>query len=451
MKILLINPNWDKSKKTIWFKIASVYPPLGLLNVAGVLEKAGHDVSFIDMTAENLTPKDFNIDEEYDLVGITMTTPLYKPGIFIAKKIKEKYPHTKIVLGGVHATMEHKELIGYPFVDIIVREEGEITMSQICDGTHLSNIQGITYKKDGFTFVNKSRPQLEDINWLPMIPYHLLKMDLYRPPIGGYKNLPAFMMITTRNCPNDCKYCQHYHRRIKCRDADKIFAEIKHLKENYGVKEINFYDDTMTIFKSNVQRLCDLIITNKLSISWTCFTRVNVVDKELLENMKSAGCHLILFGVESSNPKILKDMRKNITLDQVKKAVTLCREVGIKTRCSYIFGYPGETEESMRKTLEFSKQVDSDSVQYNAITAYPGTDLWKEADEKGYLVKTNSWDVSNCNIETPWLSREKVLDFYKTAHRKFYFRPKIIWRRISSIRSFSDLKQELNGALALIS
>lgn len=449
-KVLLINPNWKKSKETIWHKVASVYPPLGLLNIAGVLKRERHAVEFLDMSAENISAEELSVSNSYDIVGITVTTPLLKPALLVAQKIKNNFPDTMIVFGGVHATIAHEELIKHDFVDVVVREEGEMAMLEICDDTPLPVIEGITYIHNCEVIVNESRAQLEDLDWLPYIPYELLKINLYRPPVGGYRRLPAFMMITGRNCPNDCTYCQHYHRKVRTRSAKRIFEEIEFIYKSYGIREINFYDDTFTVFKKNVNELCDLLINSDFDITWSCFTRVNAVDFDLLKKMKEAGCHTVLFGVESSNEAILKAMRKNINLDDVKKAVDLCRKAGIKTRCSYILGYPGETEETMKETLEYSKFVNSDFVQFNAITAYPGTELWKQAHDNNWLIESEDWDMSNCNIQTPLLSRGKVISFYKESHGKYYLRPKVILRRFFAIRSYEDLKQELVGALAIL-
>lgn len=449
-RVLLINPIWKKSQSTIWSKVASVYPPLGLLNIAGVLKREGHIVDFLDMSAENMDPDEMVLRGRYDVVGVTMTTPLCKPALNVANRVKSFSPDTTIVVGGVHATIFHEDLAREDCVDFVVREEGEKTMLEICSDKPPEFILGLTYERNGTIHVNESRPQLDDLDWLSNIPYELLKMHLYRPPVGGYKRLPAFIMITGRNCPNNCSYCQHYHNKVRVRSAKKIYEEMVLLHERYGVKEINFYDDTFTIRKNNVHDLCDLLIDNRLDISWSCFSRVNTIDNDLIRKMKAAGCHLMLFGVESSNKEILRRMNKNIGLDDVKKAIDICRKQGIQTRCSYILGYPGETAQTMEETFQFSKLVDSDYVQYNAITAYPGTQLWKEAKEEGWLLESNEWDMSNCNIETPKLSIREVMNFYHSAHRRYYLRPKIIKRRLLGLRSVEGIKQELRGLRAVL-
>ena len=205
------------------------------------------------------------------------------------------------------------------------------------------------------------------------------------------------------------------------------------------------------MFKDVVREFCETIIREKIDITWSCFTRVDYVSEELLKLMKQAGCHLILFGVESADEQILKNIKKNISLKQVEEMVKLARKLGIETRASFMFGNQGETEETVKKTIDFAVKLDPDEVQFNIATAYPGTELFNWAKEQGYI-KTFNWDdynMSNVVLELPGLERNKLQHYYKLAHRRFYFRPKIILRRLLHIRSWAQLMQEVKGGLAL--
>ena len=261
------------------------------------------------------------------------------------------------------------------------------------------------------------------------------------------------ILFATRGCPGRCTYCYRTFRGIvRKRSARSIINEIKILQRDYGIREVAFYDDTFTLFRDVVKEFCDIINREKIDITWSCFTRVDRVDEELLETMKKAGCHLILFGVESADEQILKNIKKMISLGQVQEVVRLARKIGIETRASFMFGNQGETENTIKKTIDFAIKLDPDEVQFNIATPYPGTELFSWAKERGYI-KSFNWDdysMSNVVLELPGLDRQKLQYYYNLAHRKFYFRPKIILRRLSKIRSWEQFKQELKGALALI-
>jgi len=224
------------------------------------------------------------------------------------------------------------------------------------------------------------------------------------------------------------------------------------LQKNYGIKEFAFYDDTFTLFKNLVKEFCSIIIEEKIDITWSCFTRVDYINEELLGLMKQAGCHLILFGVESADEQILQNINKKISLEQVQEVVKLARKMGVETRASFMFGNQGETEETIKKTIDFAIKLDPDEAQFNITTPYPGTELFNWAKEKNYIksFNWNDYSYSNVVLELPGLSREKLHYYYQLAHRKFYFRPKMILRRMSHIRNWAQLKQEIKGGLGLL-
>lgn len=259
-------------------------------------------------------------------------------------------------------------------------------------------------------------------------------------------------IFATRGCPGRCTFCYRTFRGIvRKRSARNIINEIKLLQKNYGIREIAFYDDTFTLFKEEIKEFCKIILAEDINITWSCFTRVDFVDDKLLAIMEKAGCHLILFGVESADPAILKNINKRISLSQVKKVVKLARKLGIETRASFMFGNQGETENSIIKTINFAIELDPDEVQFNITTPYPGTELFNFAKERGYI-RSYNWDdysISNVVLELPGLPKKKLQYYYELAHRKFYFRPKIILRRLMHIKSWEQFKQEVKGALAL--
>ncbi len=457
MNILLINPPWVIGEdKNLWKGVASCWPSLGLAYIAAVLERDGHRVRYLDCSAEHLTVGATRaVLQSYqppDFIGLHATTPLVNNALAIAAIAKEVFPGVKTVIGGVHASVLPDEVLEQTAVDYVIIDEGEEAMRELVGGRNPEEILSLGYKKDGRIIKNPLRPLIENLDSLPFPAYHLLPMDKYYPAIGSYKRLPAMAILATRGCPGRCTFCYRTFRgRVRVRSAANIVAEIKLLQKNYGIKEIAFYDDTFTLFKPVVKEFCDIIKKEKFNLSWSCFTRVDRIDEDLLKIMKAAGCHLILFGVESADEQILKNINKGISLDKVRAVVKLARKLGVETRASFMFGNQGETEETIKKTIAFALELDPDEVQFNITTPYPGTELFAWAKERGYI-KSFNWDdysYSNVVLELPGLPREKLQYYYDLAHRRFYFRPKIILRRLFKVRSWDQLAQEFKGGWAL--
>lgn len=458
MKVLLIDPPWiKKNDLTLWSKIGSCWPSLGLAYIASVLEKNGHEVQYLDCTAEQISLesvpdklKSFNVP---NYVGITATTQLFPNAIEVAKSCKKIF-NCKVVMGGVHPSVMPEETLSYDCIDYVVRDEGEMTMLELISNTNIHEITGLSYKQNNKIIHQPNRDLIKNLDTFPAPAYHLLPMSRYRPAIGSYKRLPAMIMFATRGCSGRCTYCHRtFYGKVRKRAAHKMIEEIKLLQEKYGIKEISFYDDTFTLFKSNILEFCKTIKEEGIDITWSCFSRVDSIDERLLMAMKEAGCHLILFGVESADEQILKNIKKDIKLDDVRRAVQLCRKNGIECRCSFMLGNPGETEETMKKTIAFAIDLDPDEVQFNITTLYPGTEMFNWADSQGFI-KTKDWScygMSDVVWELPNLKPEVVQKYYHMAHKKFYLRPKIILRRLMKIRTLAQLKQEIKGALAVVS
>ena len=353
--------------------------------------KGPRKVIMIDARAEQLTAELLKLrleglKEKPDFIGLTGTTRIINNALESAKICKEIFPDSKIVFGGVHSTLRPDEVLSNDFVDYVIRDEGEFAMNELVFGKSLSEILGLSYKKDQQIIHNERRPFLVDLDILPFLPTHLLPMEKYHPALGAYKRLPAFGFIATRGCPGTCTYCyQNFGPRIRYFTARRLLDEIKLLQKNHGIREISFYDDTFTAVKRNIKEFCELVIAEKVNISWSCFSRVDCVDRETLDILKKAGCHQIMYGVESADPQILLNIRKRINLPRVEEVVKMTKEVGINCRLAFMFGNPGETEETMQKTLNYAVELDPDLAVFNIATPYPGTEMYYWAKEEGYL------------------------------------------------------------------
>ena len=457
MDILLINPPWYKKSGNIWKNISACLPPFGLALLASLAREKGFRVSILDCNALRL-----GLDriEEYlptpgpKFVGITATTVLISNALELAQIIKKKYPETKVIMGGVHPTIMPEEVLNFEAVDYLVMSEGEYSFLELLSNRASSEIKGIGFKRNGKSVINPPQETIPDINVFPMPAYDLLPMDKYYPALGSYKRLPSSGMITSRGCPGRCTFCKGniLGERIRFRPARKIFDEIVFLQNNYGIGDICFYDDTFTTHKQNVKDFCELILKNQFDLTWSCFSRVDTVDFETLKKMKKAGCHQIMYGVESADPKILENLNKRFTLQKVEETVWATKKAGLNIRLAFMIGSPGETEETVKKTIKYAIYLDPDFVSFNITTPYPGTEMFSWAEKNKFLIHKDwqRYDLATPVMELPTISSEKVLSYYKKAHRQFYFRPSYILKRLTKIRSLEDIKMHIKSFIDLV-
>jgi len=371
--------------------------------------------------------------------------------IDVSKIAKSVFPSAKTVLGGVHPSVMTDEVLKEESIDFVIRGEGEETLNELISGKEIAKISGLSYKIGNKIIHNQSRPVVQDMDTLPIPAYHLLPIKKYFPAKGSYKRLPAMGMMTSRGCPGRCTFCMgnYLGDKIRVRSAEKIFEEILLLHNKYGIKEISFYDDTFTTRKENVKKLCEKIISEKLDISWSCFARVDFVDEDLLKIMKLAGCHQIMYGVESGDEEILKNIHKKISFEKVEKIVKITKKLGIEVRAAFMFGNPGETIETMQKTIDYAIKLKPDVVIFNITTPYPGTEMFKWAKEKGILITENwnEYDLSKPIMNLPTVKPEDVIKYYNKAYKDFYIRPGYLLNRVLKIRNLSDV---IDGVSALL-
>jgi anaerobic magnesium-protoporphyrin IX monomethyl ester cyclase len=243
-----------------------------------------------------------------------------------------------------------------------------------------------------------------------------------------------------------------YGHKFRARSAQNVVAEMEQAVKQYGIDEIYFDDDTFTIGRQRVLDICRLIKERNLEVSWIVQARVDTVDREMLQAMKEAGCHYILFGIESGSPEMLTIMKKRITLDKAREAIRLCREIGLKTQAFFLFGVPGETQESIRQTIDFAKELGASSTQFAVAIPQPGSPLYQQCVDNDWM-RFDDWeDFASCNaiIETPELSREDAEKARIHAYREYYFRPSFIWQQALHIRHPRDVKRLLRGVLSVL-
>ena len=456
-KVTLINP----SQSTKYPQ-----PPIGLALIAAVMEKEGYQVTILEANALKLEPAAVvPLVSDADVVGLTAVTPTINAATAIAHHLKKAYPDLPIVLGGAHATLLPMETLATtPEIDIIVSGEGEETIIELLQALEskqaISNIRGISYRKNGGAVSNPARSKRVDLDSLPFLAYHLLPLQKYKPHPPHGRVLPFAAIITSRGCPYNCGYCSKpiFGSKFRAQTSERVIEELIYYKERFGIKGFAFYDDVFTLDKKRAYSIADGIIKKDLKIYWTCETRVNLVDKELLRHMKQAGCYSIAYGIESGSPEILKALDKDITLEQSAEAVRLSREVGLQTVGYFIIGSPGESPETIRQTIQFAKKLKLDFAQFAVTTPFPGTKLYdlyvngkKDADIPWEnFVYSGTGNGMTPVFESNLLDRDEIQYWTRRAYREFYLRPSYPWQRIRRTTSIGDLRVGIKGLSMLL-
>jgi len=445
MKVLLIVPPNSQAERYGKFSdIGTLYPPLGLAYVAAVAEKEA-EVKVIDSEAMNYTFKDVEaIARKFapDVVGMQVYCTTLNRCYKIAEIIKNINKNIKIVLGGAQATLEPKETISNKNIDFCVYGEGEITFSNLLKALKnkqpLKNINGIVWKNKGKVIINKPQELIKDLDSLPLPARHLFPMEKYHSS-ANLRGKRTLNIMTSRGCPYMCSYCAGsliFGKTHRYHGTDRVIKELKEIKEKYGSDDIQFFDETFTANRKRVIELCNKMIKNKLNLEWSCFTRVNLVDRELLAIMKKAGAYQIFYGLESGVQRLLNLIRKGITLEQSRKAMKITHETGIETWVSFMLGLPSETKEESEQTIKFAIEVDPTFVQFPIATPFPGTELYNQCKKYGKILTENlddytAWDkvvfVSNGR------NVRDIKETVKKAYKKFYLRPLYIFKRTKSV------------------
>jgi len=449
MKILLIYPPSSSALKSA---LGIISPPLGLAYLASVARNQGFDVKIIDGPAENLSLRELGSKIKLydpDIVGITATTPIIPDAYNTARIAKKINPNVLVIIGGPHVTFTPEQTIREcPQIDIVVRGEGEKIFAELLQavdsGRDFSNIQGITYKKGNIIKSNPPMPIIRNIDEIPIPAYDLLPMNKY--VVNGIK---FGTIITSRGCPYNCIFCVSsalFGRKFRPHSPKRVLEELEILHYDYGIKEIEFLDDTFTIDRRRVREITRRIIKEDLDISWSASSRVNTFDFETGLLMKKAGAHTIYFGIESGSQKVLDFIRKRITLQQSIDAVKTARKINLNVLGSFIIGFPIETASDILKTIEFSRKLGVDYAQYTIATPFPGTYLWNYA-HKHNLLLTKNWKkytALEVVMKSFFLTPKQIKRFLLRAYIAFYLRLKYIINDIIKRKGFLALRTITN-------
>ena len=379
-------------------------PTVGLAILAAVAERNGFEVMLLDCPALHLTYN--HIKQEItrfkpDIVGVTSVTATFSSALKVAQTAKEAYPQTLVTFGGPHVTIADDQFIlQHPEVDVLVKGEGEQAMVELAQcvygSKHLEDVSGITYRKNGQLVRTPQRPCIENLDELPPPAYHYFPLSRYR--IFGKLGLP---MVTGRGCTSECTFClipQIGGNSYRIKSPTSIVDEMQWLIDHYHPDFLTFNDEVFTLNKKRVSAICSEIRQRKIMIPWDCQTRADLVSKQLLQKMKASNCQLVSFGVESGSQKILNAMKKGTTVEQNETAIKWAKETGLSVTVSLIIGYPGETKETLKQTIDFTKKTEPDDIYLFLATPYPNTGLRETVVNLGWKM---SQDWNDFEMQTP--------------------------------------------------
>jgi len=459
MKVLFLNPpflrRFSRSQRSpAVTKSGTLYYPFWLAYATGVLEESGFEVSLIDAPAQNLSFTDISKTTKTfspQLIIVDTSTPSIYNDINIAEKLKELLPDCFTLLVGPHVSaLPQETLQSAEKIDAIARGEYEMTTLEIAEGIKKGNlsidhIEGLSYKRAGVISHNPSRPLLSDLDRLPMLSKVYKKHLNIKNYFFGASLYPEVQIFTARGCPFRCFFCmwpQSFQgKTYRTRSPENVLEEFIYIKNNLPeIKGVVIEDDTFTIDKKRVREICDLLIKNKLNIKWNANVRADL-DIETMEIMKKAGCYLIIAGIESAEQTILDNIHKDIKADKIQKFFDNAKKVGLLVHAAFMAGNPGETKESLKKTLDTAKKYLPDTVQFFPLMTYPGTEAYTWAKEKKYL-KINSFrdyltkdGLHRCVIDLPELSNEELQKWCDKSRLSFYLNPRYIFYKIRQMFS----------------
>jgi len=377
------------------YELETLLPPLGLLYLAAYLERAKHTVKVLNITVfkyplEKIIRdlKDF----QPQIVGLSLSSNSFLKSLKLINEIKKEL-HIPIVVGGPHVIIYQEQSLLSKNIDYGVYGEGEETLTELVNvldiGGDLSSIKGLIYKKDGRIIKNEARPLIENLDQILFPAYHLIDFTQYKSARFG--NTPFSVLFISRGCPFNCSFCLK-NTRYRLRSVDNVIQEIRYLHKTYGISKIHFWDSTFTTSKNWIKEFAEKIQALPFHFDYTCFTRVDKVDEDILRWLKASGCINVCYGIESFDQDCLDAMNKHTTPAMIKKAIDMTKKHDIRIHCMFIFGTPGETRKSLNNSIQFILNNFLEYIQIRPLQLTPGTKFYEDHLKNG---GNDFWDEIN--------------------------------------------------------
>ncbi|GHU85753.1 B12-binding domain-containing radical SAM protein [Deferribacterales bacterium] len=436
--IALIRPN---------FEIDTKNPILALGYLASYLKVNGYNALIVDAMRDNLSNDDVLAilkKENINVAGISCLTTHADEAVALSKCLKGA--GIKVIIGGVHPTFMPYQTLTASGADYVVCGEGEIALLKLAendfnntltDGSKIKGVYSLNELKDENTAVVRADfvENLDDIpypDWEQLQPAH----KAYTTWFMIAKDSPSVGIMSSRGCPYSCKFCSSpdfYSKRVRMRSPENVLGEMRLLKEKYGIREIKFVDDNITVDREYIDSLCDAIIKDNLNLPLFTMARADRLDDALVKVMKRAGFYNIAIGIESASPVMLLNMNKREDIGAIKTALKILHNNDILITGLFVFGMPGETKQTIKETIDFILSEPLDLVNVSILAVLPGSDYWNEL-EGQYTRRFNQSYWGDVNYVPEGLVAEDVLAAQKQTYRRFFLRPRVIFKLLQYIR-----------------
>jgi hopanoid biosynthesis associated radical SAM protein HpnJ len=426
-------------------EIRSFWYPTWLAQPAAIVPGS----KLVDAPAADLSLADvLPMADEYDLAVLHTSSPSFPGDVKVAEALKARNPALKIGFVGAKVAVDPEgSLLASPAIDFVCREEFDFTVADIAEGRPLDEVDGLTYRDEqGDVRRTADRPILEDMDKLPYVVdvYHRdLRVEDY---FIGYLKHPYVSLYTGRGCRSQCTFCLWPQtvggHRYRTRSVEHVLGEMALIPQYFPqVKEVFFDDDTFTDDRPRAEEIARGM--GRLGLTWSCNAKANV-PYETLKVMRDNGLRLLLVGFETGNEQILKNIKKGVRVDRARQFAKDCRDLGITIHGTFILGLPGETKETIQETIQFAKDINPHSLQVSIAAPYPGTALYKQAKEEGWLPDDEGHLVDDRGVQSavlgyPELSRTEIFDSVDVFYKKFYFRAGKIAEMVSEMVRDRDM------------
>lgn len=465
MRIVLFHPRgYDNSvTKTSIARHAVNLPPVGLASIAAVLRKDGHNVTLFDAGLHYKVPNSIWAEKiiscRPDFVGFSTVTSEFHDAYDVCCRVKNACRNIKTIFGGVHVSWGKDKIItGFPSIDYVISGEGEYSFLNLVNGKTPEDIEGLYYREGNTGKNGPARKTLCSMDDLPFPAYDMIEgfPKRYQMPLFSYPKRPGANIISSRGCIYRCRYCDRsvFKQSFRWNSPEYTMELIKWLYNDFGIRHIMFYDDLFTLDKNRVARLCELIRNSRLSLSFNCIVRIGHIDNDLISVLKSAGCWMVNVGIESGDQEILNGYKDGLSLEKIKGDIEKIHKAGIWVKGLFMMGFPGETEDSIKKTIEFAKSLPLKDANITAFTPFPGSPVAKDIDSLGIL--ENDWSKMDCMnfvfIPKGITSRKVLEKYYRLFIKEFYNRPfmRNIYRKMI-VQSPHSYWRLIKGAVPFLS